>query len=304
MKRIFLKMTHPYRFQYATQVMLLVVFAFVTFSCTNDDDNEQLPETSNGISQEIKDLIYFRGDENAPIVLINVQEGPDIALGTDQVNFITENFNTTDILTVNVHQAQTLNPSILGNNDITLDEAVTFNTESIEILDQVIRYFKDEGRTVYVLGISFGAFMTQELIATKGIDIADNYLIMAGRLDINDLMWQALAEGRFGFFDNGVTPVIDPEPSTDVVERNIARIAAGLGMNRYTQLLSPIDDLSKVTYVYGANDDAVGSLTAEEIQFLESKNTNIIAGDGNHDDTITNFLIQAFDEAFGIEFIE
>ncbi len=301
MKRIFLKMTKS-KFHFVTKLILMVFFTIITASCASDNEQPpEAPEIPSEISQEIKDLIYFRGDENAPIVLINAQGGPDNVLATEEVNFISENFNTTDILTVNVHQAQTLHPNILDDTDITLNQAITFNAESIEILDQVITYFKNEGRTVYVLGVSFGAFMVQDLIATKGIDTADRYLIMVGRLDINNSIWQALVEGRYGFFENGITPVIDADPDPDVVERNIGRIAAGLAMNRYTQLLNPIEDLSKVTYVYGTTDEAVGSLTTEEVQFLESKNVNIIAGNGDHDETINNFFQQAFNEAFGIE---
>jgi len=87
----------------------------------------------------------------------------------------------------------------------------------------------------------------------------------------------------------------------DVIERNIGRIAAALGMNRYTQLLGEIDDLSKVTYVYGANDFFVGRLTNEEVAFLESKNANVITGNGGHVETFDDYLEQGLNEAFGIE---
>lgn len=214
---------------------------------------------------------------------------------------IVESLNTADLLAVNVHQAQTLNPSILDGNGITLDQAIALNTESIEMLYKVVTYFKDQGRTVYVLGISFGAFITQELIAKKGIDSADKYLIITGRLDINDIIWQWSLEGINGFFENGVTPMIDPEPVVGVDERNLAKITAGIGMNRYTKLFKPIEDLSSVTYIYGATDEAVGRLTTEEIEFLELKNANIIAGSGNYSETFFDFITQGFKEAFGIE---
>ncbi len=304
MKRVSSKMKISNCYHFVTNLILIAFFSIFICSCAKDDDQSPVnptPVTPVGISQEIKDLIYFKGNKSAPTVLINAQAGPDIELGTDLVDNIFENFNTTDILTVNVHQAQTLNPTILQGNDITLAQAVSFNTESIETLYQVIKYFKDQGRTVYVLGISFGAFITQELIAKKGIDSADKYLIITGRLDINDVVWQGLSEGRFGFFENGVTPIVDPEPGMDVIERNIGRLAAGLGMNRYTQLLNTVNDLSNLTYIYGATDQAVGSLTAEEVAFLESKNANILTGNGGHDTPFIGFFKQGLSEAFGIE---
>lgn len=276
-------------------VLLLIIF---TFSCSNDD--EQPPVTLE-ISQEIKDLIYFKGEEDAPIVLINAQSGPDTELTTDDVDTIFQIFNTTDLLAVNVHQAQTQNLSLLENDDISFDEAINFNSESVEMLYQVIKYFKDQGRTVYVLGISYGAFMAQELIAKEGVDVADKYLIMVGRLDMNDVVWQAFSEGLLGYFENGITPIIDDEEDPDMVGRNLNKLAAGLAMNRYTQLFNNFQDLSNITYIYGETDQAVGRLTDPEVQFLESKNVNIIVGSGDHDETISDFIIQGFSEAFGIE---
>lgn len=233
---------------------------------------------------------------------MNAQSGPGLGFDTNEIDEAFADFNTSDILLVNVHQVQTLTPSLFTGDDITFDQAINFNAESIEMLYKVVKYFKDQGgRTVYVLGISFGAFMTQDLIAKKGLDVADKYLIMVGRLDLDNIIWQSFSEGRFGYFENGITPIVEDEIGTDVTLRNLDRLTAGLGMNRYTQLLNHYEDLSKITYVYGETDQAVGKLTGAEIEFLQSKNVNIIVGSGNHDDTIFDFFEQGFYEAFGIE---
>ena len=121
-----------------------------------------------------------------------------------------------------------------------------------------------------------GAFMTQELIVRKGLDVADKYLIMLGRLDIDEVFWQGFSEGKMGFFENGILPSVLEQD--DVTRRNMSRLAAGLGRNRYTQLLDEHEDLSKVTYVYGKTDEDIGKLTEAELQFLQSKNANIISG--------------------------
>lgn len=299
MKNMLLRITNVKRMSIASPLVFVAILSIFITACCKDDNPPA--ECINGISQEIKELIYYQGDENACAVLINVQGGPDISLSTSEVDLLIDNFALTDLLAVNVHQAQTLNPSIVEGSDITLDQAVQYNLESVEILDRVISYFKAQGRTVYIVGVSFGAFIAQELIASKGIDVADEYLIMIGRLDMTDIMWQSLAEGRFGYFENGVTPIIDEDPAMDVVERNIGKIAAGLGMNNYTERLSPIVSLSNLTYIYGATDQLVGRLTAEEVQFLESKNAKIIESSGGHDDTFANFFGQGLNVAFGIE---
>lgn len=281
-----------------SKLVLITFFTMTIVSCSNDDDK---PPANDGISQEIKDLIYFNGDEKASAVVITVSGGPSTEIATDLVDYFSAIFNTTNILNVTVHQSQTLNPNILEGDEMTLDQAVSFNALTVEKLYQVVKYFKDEGRTVYIAGISYGAFVTQELIAEKGIDVADKYLIMTGRLDINDVFWQGLAEGRPAEFENGVTPIVGTEPFDNVLNRNEARLFAGLVMNRYTQDFNTIESLSSITYIYGETDEAVGSLTAEEVAFLQSKNTNIIAGSGGHDDIFDNYIEQGFSEAFGIE---
>ncbi|MDB4293543.1 hypothetical protein N9954_09070, partial [Maribacter sp.] len=256
MKTVSSKRTSLFYYHSNSKVILIAFFSFFICSCSNDDNQptvkeEEPPAATKEISEEIKGLIYFKGDEKARTVLINVQAGPADELDTQVVDLIVDNFNTTDILTVNVHQVQTLTPSIVLGDDITLDQAVNFNSETIETLSKVISYFKNQGRTVNVLGLSFGAFVTQDLIAKKGIATADKYLLISGRLDMNDVMWQASSEGREGFFENGITPMVDSEPVANVKERNLIRLAAGFARNRYTQLLNSIEDLSNLTYIYG-----------------------------------------------------
>ncbi|WP_425075416.1 hypothetical protein [Psychroserpens sp. S379A] len=299
MKKVLSKTTRLNRIYAFKNTVLIVMCLVFMCSCSNDDDRAPSVKTKE-ISQEIKDLIHFRGDEKAETVMVLIPGGPSTEFATDFVDDLAPIFSPEGILTVTVHQAQTLNPDIVAGTDITLTQAASFNTQSIEMLSNVITYFKDQGRTVYVLGYSFGAFVTQELIANKGIDIANKYLIISGRLDINDVIWQAAAEGKNGYFENGVTPIVELNPHPNVIERNYNRISAELSMNRYTQLFNTIEDLSSITYIYGDSDEAVGSLTTNEVQFLESKNTNIINGPGDHTTTFLNLIPQGLEVAFGI----
>ena len=300
MKTIFSKKTNQSYYS-ILNLIVIILFTITTISCSKSDD---ICTATNlcGVSQEIKDLVYFKGEESASTVILNVQGGPGLTLSTEEVDtFFGGAFNTTGILMANVKQKQMLNPSILEGTDITLDQAVNFNTESVEILYKVIKYFKDQGRTVYVLGVSYGAFITQDLITKKGIDVADKYIIVSGRLDMNEVLWQALAEGKEGGFVNGVNPMIDPMPHPDMFNRNTLRLQAGFGKNRYTQLFNSINDLSNLTYVYGTIDEAVGSLTDEEVTFLESKNANIVSGPYDHTDTYELLIVQTLINEFGVQ---
>lgn len=295
MKRVYLKTTNINYHSLIGKFTSMLFLILIIISCSKKDDLEALK-----ISQEIKELIYFKGNESASTVLINSQGGPGYQLDEGTVNLFFQGYNTDDVLMANVHQAQTKNLDPFVNNDITLEQAINFNAESVENLFRTIQFFKDQGRTVYVLGVSYGAFLTQELIAKHGIDVADKYIILTGRLDINDEIWQGAAEGKDSKFINAVTPDIAANPGANAAERNTARLFAGIAKNRYTQNLKAINDLSNLMYVYGKNDNAVGRLTSEEVQFLQTRNASIISGNGNHDETYEDLIVDAIKDFFGI----
>lgn len=272
-----------------------IIVMSVSFLFSGCSFNENVVE--NNVS-EISSIAYTYGNEASNTVIVNTQGGLIPELYNNELKEILKTVNTNDYLIVNVHQAQTKNPELFVDKEISFDEAIEYDKKSIENLDKVIKYYKDKNKKVYVLGISFGAFMTQELIAEKGVDVADKYLIMVGRLDIDDMFWKGFSEGKNGSYIDGVNPVL--EEADDIVEKNMYKLAAGLGKNRYTKKLDKYD-LSNVTYVYGKTDEQVGKLTDEEIEFLKSKNAIIISDDGGHSDAIDNKIVKGLEKAFNIK---
>lgn len=281
------------------KLLLLIIITGVALSCRSDDNDTKISQNDKTISQEIKNLIDYQGEENANTVIIHVQGGPTTELSTEQFYQSFQNYKSTSILKVNVHQAQTKDPSIVNKGEITFEKAIEYDNQSLEMLYKVVKYFKEQKRNVYVIGISYGAFLTQELIAKKGINTADKYLILVGRLDINEEFWKAFSEGNGATFEDGTK--INFAKVEDPLERNLNKIAAGLGKNRYTQLFKNFD-LSNVTYIYGKKDDAVGKLTDEEINFLQTKRAKVIAGEGDHGETIDTYAnIDVIKTAFNLK---
>lgn len=238
-----------------------------------------------GNIQYIADAI---GDLDNDTVIINAQGGPMTYFDYDTfANLYFEiaqvDFNVS--LLVNVNQAQTIEPWQFDKESISFEKAKEYDIQSTEYLAQTIEYFKEIGKDVYVVGISYGAFLVQDLITRHG-NIADKYFIMAGRLDMNEEVWQEFSKGNYVMFENGVD-VLEASPDSEltVEDNNMAKLAAGLGYKRYTELLSD-SDLSNVLYVYSTKDEQVGSLSAEEVTFLESKGAQVITTDKEHSKTI------------------
>ena len=271
--------------------LILYTFLLTVFISCNEDDDATIPSST---LDEISDIAEFYGNLEGDIVVIHAQGGPGLDLDDAETsNQIVAELSIQSAMYVMVHQVQTKKPMLFTSSDITFEQAKDYNLQSVSNIKRVVDFFKNQqGKTVYILGVSYGCLIVQELIATYGADVADGYLILGNRLDVDDAAWQALSEGKFPhhIYDNdgNYTIELENDPEYDTIEeRNMGRLLAGLAFNRYTDKLSNVSSLSKVTYVYGDRDEAVGPLSAQEIQFLNDKGANVILSEGSgHDDAI------------------
>lgn len=278
-------------------------FLLISFSsCKSHDDTSPAPVTID----QIADIATFHGNQEADIVVVYAQGGPDTNLTEGEAidGFISDTQIESARFVV-VHQAQTKNPSSFTNTDITFEEAKQFDLESAENLYKVVDFFKtQQDKTVYVIGISFGAYVVQELIAVNGVDVADGYLIIAGRLDIEADVWQPASQGKYSEFvyDNDSNYSINVvEEGVNSKERNLARLFGGFAFNRFSDRLNNVSSLSNVTYVYGNRDDQIGPLSSLEVQFLDKKGANIILSDGGNHDDASYLGLGLLKQTFGLE---
>ena len=285
--------------------LIICTFLFTAFISCNNDDDATTP--SNSID-EISDIAEFYGNLEGDIVVLHAQGGPGLELDDAETsNQIVAELGIQSAMYVMVHQVQTKNPILFTESDITFEQAKEYNLQSVSNLKRVVDFFNNqEGKTVYILGVSYGCLIVQELIATYGADIADGYLILGNRLNVDDAAWQALSEGDFPYHiydnDGNYTIELENDPEYDTVEeRNMGRLLAGLAFNRYTDKLSDVASLSKVTYIYGDRDEVAGPLSAQELEFLNEKGASIghVEG-GTHDDAIGTG-VNILKEVFGIE---
>ncbi len=287
--------------------IVLLAFAFTT-SCGKDSTSTTTTTTttttptttpttiSTPTFDAIKGDANFSGNLFSDTVVLYLQGGPVPIFSDDDVKEIINANQTTKVLYAHVHQVQTQSPEKIKDTDITFEEGKQLNDESILILKRVIDYFKGQGKKVYIIGISYGTFITQELIADYGIDVADGYLIGIGRLDMDDEIWMNLSKGKFVNFsyaadgsytvtDTGISPLDNEEANlSERTKVNLYRLSAGLISNRYTERLKDISDLSKITYIHADRDKAVGPLSLKERTFLTDRNVKLVPVAGNHND--------------------
>ena len=268
-----------------------------TTSAVNDD--------GTGATEpfDLEASIEAIGNPDAQVVIVNTQGGPVTELASEELADIGRLVDLDETYVVNVHQAQTLDPERFTSADVTFDEAKAADGASVQRLASVVEHYVAQDKQVYVLGISFGAFMTQELLATQG-NVADGYLIMVGRLDMPEEVWSEFAQGRTAGFVGGVDIVTVPieeagmGAGTPAGDRNMARLAAGLGHQRYTERLAGLD-LGNVVYAYGDTDEQVGRLTAAEVRFLEDAGATVQRSDGDHGGAVDEFLAAGLEQLIG-----
>lgn len=258
---------------------LLVLFIGIVFtSCSSDDDATTIITgyQQTVIPTMIEDLYQAKGTATKDTVIVYAHGGPTPSLDTQDA----EESQFQNYYRVYVKQAQHINQTI-ADNEITFDQAIAEDNISTEMYYKVLKHFKDEGKVVIGMSHSFGSFILPNVLATKP-NIADKVIIMAGRLDMPAIVWENFRDGNFYGFPDGVTPTADGGPAETGGDLSYTRLQAGLGKNRFTELLAT-KDITNVIYVFGTRDEAVGSLTAAEEQFLTTKNATVLKIDnGDH----------------------
>jgi hypothetical protein len=111
---------------------------------------------------------------------------------------------------------------------------------------------------------------------------------MAGRLNMNDDIWNGFATGYLGGFSNdGIITTISSTlaPSSEWAGM---KLMAGFGYNRHIDSLSGLN-LNNLMYLYGESDQSVGRLLPNEVTFLQNVNATVIAvPNGDHGSMFSN----------------
>ena len=247
-----------------------------------------VPYQPTAIPEDVTKLFRALNDVESDTVWIIEQGGPLHEFDPHAYASFEHYPGRDDVRVVQVHQTLTLNHDLAERDgDWLLADLQAEVDVSIEILDRTIEHFKAQDKRVVVIGHSYGAFLVARYLALRGPQAADQYLLMAGRLDMPEEVVNGFLAGTAYYFPDAVTPapapgqdhpLFPPKTARDLMEM---RIAGATGHDRYTELLGR--DLRRVIYVYGTNDINVGRLTDDEVAFLESAGSTVIAvQDGSH----------------------
>ncbi len=263
-----------------SKAFVLIFIISLMNSCKKDDDvviKEEFKPTV--LSSDVTQLFELRGNPTSSIVWIYVQGGPVVQRdllfeeknsdGTDMFPYIT------DDLRVYPFQVQHLNEQIKTFNEFTLEQAKIESAKNAEIVRRVAGYFESQNKTVYIVGHSYGAFVVNEVLVKYGA-VGRKMASLNGRLNMDQVVWEGFSKGEEWLFDqNGQNPSLNSGADNSVLEKNMRKLAAGLGFNRYTQKLAEVD-LSDAIFLTADKDKFVGDFTQETLDFLAPKAESLI----------------------------
>lgn len=247
-------------------LIVLVGFLFIV-SCksieprNNDNPDFSYPETK--LPKESTKLWVAEGDSTKQIVNIYLQGGPK-----DELNFEKRKKSVWRYLpdynnyyNIHLHQSNTINPKMFTYDcNFTLKMARKEVDNSSEILYRAIKYFKAKGKTVNVIGHSYGAYIIPHYLATRP-SLADKYVIISD--DPKEVI-KAHKRGYNGIYKDGKTFISD-EKTEDFSEDTVwgikyyiakQKLKAAIGEIAYSKALKKVD-LSNVTYIYAPKDERV-----------------------------------------------
>lgn len=245
--------------------------------------NEDIRIVYDNIPKSLERLGHSFGNSDSDTVIINIEGGPVNYLETyrfENTYSLSGGIDESKYFIINMRESQTLHPEETEKEEISLEQAKNYNQKTTKTLFDLVSYFKSQHKKVYVVGGSYGSFVCLKSIVDYN-NIADGYLLMVGRLDMNEEVWKPYSKGiEVKFEEDGIRVKLG-EKSENVNTVNMQKIASEISQDRYTELLGNTN-LSNLIYIYIENDQSVGKLTEKEIRFLESKNAKVVGVKGEH----------------------
>lgn len=266
----------------------ILMIAIVWVSCKKEKEETVKPSyLATQIPADINKLFEFKGDLDSDTVWIYVQGGPETMREYAPEDKYEDGSPVypyfQDDLRIYPFQTQHLNSKIAQDESFTFEQAKIESSLTAEIVKNIVQHFNSKNRTVYLIGHSFGSLVVNEVLAKYG-SIARKTISLNGRLNMDEAVWKGFAEGKELLFDeNGLNPTLNEEADNTVKDKNMRRLAAGLGFNRYIQNLAK-PDLSNTIFISATNDPYVGAFTKEEYDFALSNAEEMLYVEGGHSD--------------------
>lgn len=265
MKKIMKRILKPCIVLQIALLFSLTIWSSSTALGQNSIDLNSLPD--------VETYTVVRTNPTADTVIIALHGGPTDMLYSGQFEFF-EGIPTFSVVEMEQYTHQ--HTEIFSDFSMTLEEAIVYNDSTIALLKKVVNHYNDLDKEVVLLGHSLGAFILSEYLDDYGNEDLHRIIPMAGRLNMNDQIWNTFADGFHAEFseDDGLTIIFEPEIN-DPSEWANRQLKAGIAYNRWVDSLATLD-LTNLMYVYAEYDVPVGRLLDDELDMLAATGASVL----------------------------
>ena len=248
-------------------ILTIVCLSACSSSDSSEDSQFVISEEAQSALDDVNtmsfDSLYELGpgaNVNSDTLLIVLPGGPNSMLPSGTTPY-DDSFSV-----LYAHQAQTLDPSISMNNNLTEAQAREHNLMSAAIVHRLTQEFKRQNKRVYLIASSFGSSLILKVFQEYD-NTADKVVITSGRVNFVLGAVEIAAMGR-----NVVFPMADDNfmDAGNFSTRANALLAASVFRPRYTEVLRNTS-FSNVFYVFVTSDTALGALSSDEQDFLRDR---------------------------------
>ena len=252
---------------------------------------EGKPYNATELPQDTLALFETEGSSTLDSVFIYVQGGPMLSLTGRYNDPLSKLPDHHRFLKVYTYQTQMLHPELVVTTPyMNSNQALYEMSQNSEILHRTIKYFKDRGKAVYIIGHSFGLSISMDYLSRYGNE-ADHVFMMGGHFDA-DVRNFDRKPGMFVRWKNGEEPylrdfyrgITDEFPVKDLLNNvfeNVDALVHYPRLRRFTALLKDTD-LTNVTYVHARFEEASGRSSEEELLFARGQGMNVLESFGDH----------------------
>ncbi len=249
-------------------------------------------------------LFKSEGNLESDTAFVFIQGGPMPALSAYRPRPLTLLPDQENTLRVDVLQAQMINQTILSADPILTNEQCLFeHNQNAEMMHRTIEYLKNKGKTVFVIGHSYGCYISLEYLKSKK-NLADKLILMGADLDENPENYALNEDGsrKFIRWRNGVEPYEKDfwrgfpllsllKPKMQKIFTNTGNLVASHAKRKFTELLKG-KDLSNVVFYHARYDESNARTTQKELDFLESHGAITLESCGDHHSMLSPAYIE------------
>jgi len=229
----------------------------------------------------VQEYTVVRTNPDADTVILALHGGPSAVLFEGSFTYL-ETIPTFSV--VEVKKQEMLDADILFNDTLTFEEAVLVNDKTAALIEKAVQFFKDQDKTVVLIGQSWGAIVLGEYLDDYGVESIHRIIPMEGRLNMPLDFVDYLLDGILPTFDaDGFTYVFGTPQGT--YDQGLLTLGAAAFANRWIDSLANMD-LTKMMYTYAENDMNTGALLPEELDFLDDSGAQtLFISPGIHGDS-------------------